>query len=394
MILITENKQEQIDYLAAMKAVQTDHGVGLYKQAFQMLRFATSKNKIHPGDYFEFLLFRPSLSADAKTEFLSYTSNLALNSRLAPPDLANHNSLLADKLLSGLLLKSSGFPVPNIKAVYSENQQYYTPRTLRTRDEIIKFITDKKNLPVFGKPGFGSRSIGCISIIARSPDKTEITLGDMRQVNASELASEIAAHYSDGYLFQEVLEQPGDIQNLVGPTAATIRICTVQLKDGPQVLYAVWKLPKKCKAIDYWGDAGVRGYALIDVADGKVTRVHKKDGLNSGPVTYSISTGKPLIGIAIPDWKTCKDLAISAHNLFPDHGLLGWDIILTKRGPVINEVNTNPLHLIYQNAADRGFFNPDFMPLLRQAQDLITTKQTKRKSRKNTSNRFSLNRKI
>ncbi|MFT5638696.1 MAG: hypothetical protein ACI861_001519, partial [Paracoccaceae bacterium] len=43
--------------------------------------------------------------------------------------------------------------------------------------------------------------------------------------------------------------------------------------------------------------------------------------------------------------------------------LLGWDIGLSKNGPVIVECNTNPLHTLYQLATGEGLLNDRFAPV-------------------------------
>ena len=46
-------------------------------------------------------------------------------------------------------------------------------------------------------------------------------------------------------------------------------------------------------------------------------------------------------------------------------GMLGVDILLSDRGPLVNEVNQNPGHSAYQTAFARGLLNADFLPTLR-----------------------------
>ena len=57
------------------------------------------------------------------------------------------------------------------------------------------------------------------------------------------------------------------------------------------------------------------------------------------------------------------DLAKQAHAMFAQHGAIGTDIVLSDRGPIINELNANPLHGVFQRASFTGLLSPAFRPL-------------------------------
>jgi len=393
-ILVCNKPVENIDYISVMQKVRAEFNVGLYSQVFSMLRLAFGKNKLHPGDYFINRLYRPSLTEQDKKEFLSDKTIRTLNERLSPKTLTSHTNLLVDKLMFGQLLQGFGFSVPDTKAVYSKSLRLNSIPTLGTAADIADFITDKKNLPMFAKPVHGSRGLGCISIVSTSPDRTEVRLGDGQQVSARELADEIVANYSKGYLFQELLVQPPEISAIVGKTVSPVRILTVQTENGVKILYSAWKQPKKGGDVDFWTSSGERGYALVDPASGIVTHFHKGVGLERTEEVNSLATGKPLVGFQIPEWESYKSLAIAAHSLFPDHGVLGWDICITARGPVINEVNSSPFHTMYQKATGRGVMNPDIKPLLDEAQDYADRKLAALKAENTVSLKPTLKRQI
>ncbi len=393
-ILVCDKPVENIDYISVMQKVRAEFNVGLYSQVFSMLRLAFGKNKLHPGDYFTNRLYRPSLTARDKKEFLSYKTVRTLNERLSPKTLTSHANLLVDKLMFGQLLQGFGFSVPDAKAVYSESLRLNSLPTLVSAADIADFITDKKNLPMFAKPVYGSRGLGCISILSTSPDRSEVRLGDGRQVSACDLADEIVANYSKGYLFQELLVQPPEISAIVGKTVSPVRILTVQTANGVKIPYAVWKQPKKGGDVDFWTSSKKRGCALVDPASGIVTHFHIGVGLERTEEVNSLATGKPLVGFQIPEWESCKSLAIAAHSLFPDHGVLGWDICITTRGPVINEVNSNPLHTMYQKATGRGMMNPDIKPLLDEALDYADRKLAVLQAQNKTSRKLTLKRQV
>ena len=52
-------------------------------------------------------------------------------------------------------------------------------------------------------------------------------------------------------------------------------------------------------------------------------------------------TGKQIEGRILEEWPAVRDLAIRAHAAFLHRVLIGWDLALTDKGPVVLEGNTN-----------------------------------------------------
>ena len=76
------------------------------------------------------------------------------------------------------------------------------------------------------------------------------------------------------------------------------------------------------------------------------------------------TTGRTIAGESLPDFAAALDLARAAHASLGDYGILGVDILLSDRGPLVNEANANPHHSLYQVASAQGMLNPDFLPRL------------------------------
>jgi len=56
-------------------------------------------------------------------------------------------------------------------------------------------------------------------------------------------------------------------------------------------------------------------------------------------------------------------MTCEAHALFPEFGIIGWDMAITADGPVIIEANDNSYHALWQLPEGRGILNPDFIPV-------------------------------
>lgn len=70
---------------------------------------------------------------------------------------------------------------------------------------------------------------------------------------------------------QERLALHPDLAVKVGPAVSTLRICTIHPESGPELFYAVLRLPAVDAPID-GGAISTNAVALIDPATGKVVR--------------------------------------------------------------------------------------------------------------------------
>jgi glutathione synthase/RimK-type ligase-like ATP-grasp enzyme len=153
----------------------------------------------------------------------------------------------------------------------------------------------------------------------------------------------------------------------VGPTAATLRLVTIRAGAEPELLYAAMRLPAPGAMFDE-AIAGRIVFANIDPESGRIRRAQDsfRMAMASSLETHP-ATGRPLPGLALPHFRDAVIISLKAHAAFPGHALLGWDIFLTDRGPVLNEANSNPFRMIYQRAAGHGLLNPDLAPKIEAA---------------------------
>lgn len=300
--------------------------------------------------------------------FVDAASNLKLNQSLAS-DAADQTALLRDKYLTGLVLEANGFPVPALKAGYAAERSFGRLPTLATAEALAGWIGDRGNLPAFAKPVDGSMALASIPLRAAEAGMVDI---GARAVDVTALAKEVADAVPRGWLIQELLKQPAEIEALIGPGIGTVRVVTLWEAAGPQVLYGVWRHP----AVGTWVDAAIFGKpnigCALDPATGEVVDAHLGDLFTGRPVTQSLVTPDlALVGYCLPGWSEVVRICCEAHRLFPGHALLGWDIALTERGPVIGELNANPLHMSYQRSFKRGFLHPEHVSRLDAARALM-----------------------
>lgn len=382
-ILKTKPQELKLDLARSLAWAAATHGKGRYRQLREMAALVLGRQKLQPIDYFAYGMFRNTMSADERHRYVSEKSGERLNVRLAPRGQLTQHSLLENKVLAGFALQQAGFPVLETRALYSARFRARTVPHLGTAGDIAEYLGRDGVLPCFGKPVNGSVGVGAASFVALSKDGETLTLGDGREVSLAALADEIVATHGTGYLFQPLIQQHPAVEALNGPATGMLRVVTVRTGNGAQLLYVVQKMPDKGVMADTpIGSAG-NGHALVDPATGAILRAQDARRFCSTPLERSLATDVRLEGSQLPLIPESVELALSAHALFPGHGILGFDIALTRSGPLINEINGSPFHRVYQRAADRGLLNADFLPLLQaaEAETRRMESETGRKSR-------------
>ena len=146
-----------------------------------------------------------------------------------------------------------------------------------------------------------------------------------------------------------------------GDAIGTVRVVTVRDADLPRPLYALWKLPSpRAMSDNFWQE----GSMVAEIADGGLLgRCRIGTGLDGRWIEAHPVSGLRFDSFRVPHFDAALDTANRAHALFPEFGVIGWDIAIGPDGPVIIEANDNPFHGLYQLAYGRGIRNPEFTPV-------------------------------
>lgn len=199
------------------------------------------------------------------------------------------------------------------------------------------------DMRVAGADGFERFCVGKDFVFAKVPDSyggkgvKKITVSDITDYTA--LYKELMA---DRYfLIEEAIKQHPEL-NAINPGAVSnVRIITV-LKDCKVYVYEM-----VLRLDDGSSD-------LISCTDLE-TLINEK-GESVGPVVddeLNVYEKHPVTGfdfknIKVPMMKEAIELALEAALLTPDVRLIGWDIAISEKGPVIIEVNEYPCYTNYQ----------------------------------------------
>lgn len=356
-----------VDLRQSISQVQARTGKGAVRQIFELLGHRFGRHKIPAEEYYEFGLWRPTLSASERAAFVSSSESTALNLRLSPVDRLGLHGFTTNKVLTGLAMRSAGLPMQKPCALFGLAITIPGAANLSTASDISRWLRQDGSLPVFGKPLHKSLCIGAASYMSLADQGKSVVLGDGRSVDTDRLAAEIAANFPKGYLFEPLIRQHPDVVAMTGPAVGALRVLTLREPDGVRVLYLAQRLPAVGAMTDGAQLSVPFSEALIDAESGRIVRVQSMDQIPPDRLLVSNTTGKAFADVVLPYVKEAQTIACEAHRLLVGAGILGFDIALSETGPVINEINSNPYHSIYQRSADRGLLNPEFKPRIEAA---------------------------
>ncbi len=354
----------------SMQRVVAQGGPGPYRQVMDLLRLRLRRIGFNAGEYYCFSLWRKGLTAEYREQILPDSKRTAFNKALMLKTdvdaLTAGTAIIEDKLTTETLMRSLDLPCTLTRAAFSPQKPVPDHVVhLKNGDEIASFLQKTPDLPLFGKPRSGSFANGAVSIVARAESATEITFLNGLSAPIESLASEITTDWLGGYLFQPFYQCQRDLRRITGKAMASVRIATLRTGRGIEPYYAVLRVPSQTAMHD--GDTvNSRIWCVIDLASGAIIRARNPRDAVSPDVTHWLDPDTPLPGYVLPHWEQALANVLRAHEAFPAHGILGWDVFLTDDGALINEVNENPAH-VYQAAAGHGMLTPELSALYARA---------------------------
>lgn len=246
---------------------------------------------------------------------------------------------LNDKLLFDRRCREAGLPVPRPIEPGAPPPSF---------DLILK--------PADGRSGHGLR------LARRLADGRFRLDGRRRPVTSSELVDLAGASRPRALLAERVVNHPA-LAELALDALATLRLTTcVDERGGIEIVTAALRMPgRRGIAIDSLKHGGLA--AAVDMTNGRlgVARGHRRPGVHR---RHPVS-GAAISGLVLPDWPAAMALARDAHGkAFAEYVVVGWDIALTARGPILIEGNSKPSVILAQLTPRRGLGDQRFGALI------------------------------
>ena len=260
---------------------------------------------VFPQEYYHYGFYKKNRK-DKKTYF---TTKLYNKRRKQLSETAYENVIFLDKYVF-----AKGF-----HDFYGRKSLLVTQDT--TKDEIAEFVQDVQK--VVYKPLDACEGRGICSY-------------DVRDYNSiEELCNEIVSRHRGKALLDEWLEQSDKMNAFYSKGVNCIRVYTFLHKGHFEFIDAKVSFGTNSDIVNATLSGNL--FATVDVDSGVITSDLTDYTLNlykTHPVTGFVAKGTKL-----PQWDEVLELAKKAAYVVPQVAYVGWDIALTKNGPVLIEGN-------------------------------------------------------
>ena len=146
------------------------------------------------------------------------------------------------------------------------------------------------------------------------------------------------------YLAEEVISQDERMAYLNPSSVNTVRIVTI-VKESGEVVYALLRVGSGKNSVDSVSCGGM--YTLLSV-EGEAIYPYFCDKDVAYYSRHPVN-GHDLLHFTVPYYKEAVELCKEAARAVPHMRYIGWDIAITKNGPVLVEGNNLPGYDMCQN---------------------------------------------
>jgi hypothetical protein len=173
--------------------------------------------------------------------------------------------------------------------------------------------------------------------------------GGVRLVPASEAESTVTDARHDLVVQERVVQHP-ELRAIHPGGLNTVRVLAVRLPDdGPVLAAAVHRWGNAASGpVDNLSAGGIS--SSVDVATGRLGPARgRARGRHRPEHDRHPDTGAPITGVVVPQWPAVCALALRLMDAFPELDVVGWDIAVSDRGPLVIEGNgASPAVSIFQ----------------------------------------------
>lgn len=331
-----------------MSVARRQTGKSWFTQLREIRELRTMGGRCGATDYYWYRLYDDGyLKGRGRRDFLGWRLlqqfSLALNPRYAVLPAW-------DKIVFAQLAGAAGLPVAPMRACFHPATKLpdSVGLHLRTVEDAARFLRDRANYPMFGKPAFSQGGRGAAYLASYDPATDRIVLLDGRSVSVDEFVRRLVETVDRrfhkpqcGYLFQPPLRPASEIVAITDWSAVcSVRVVCLNAPEGVRVLSAAWKIAVAPSHTDNFGD-GDLGTLLagVDLATGEVSGAVGGFWPDTQVYERHPVTGRRIEGFRLPGWDRVLDACHRAGAVFSLMRVHHWDFALTDDGPVIMELN-------------------------------------------------------
>lgn len=311
-----------------------------------------------PSRYIRSLLYRRHIGDPAA--FLSYAEYDAIRAVMSQ---SPSREVMSDKLLFFRTISESDDVRLPRHLGHTENGCFYgsdgeahsleTASDLRCLlERLLDDVRSHGGTSLFAKPTEGTFGRGVFKVA--SPEPSPKLLQALRTTD---------------YVLQQTVAQHPALAAVYPHSLNTMRITSCHPGSREPEVTSAWIRLGRGGAIVDGGNAG-GFFAGIDLETGRLARfcgtLFDKGGKT---FTHHPDTGHPLLGsgeapFEVPDFAAACEMVRVAARLI-EHPIIGWDVAISTKGPVIIEANSTPIYYFDEVANGGCLSNPILGPYFR-----------------------------
>jgi len=233
-----------------------------------------------------------------------------------------YHKLVDDKFRFYLKLKAHNIPTAEILLHTDREGNIFRSDGKSICSDAARSLLREWDDDIFTKPKSGINGRNCYSL-----RKGENKLDELK--------------FPPKTLYQQQLKQHPIIDQLNSNSVNCVRIDTTVLDGAIQNSAAIIKIGSKSSVVDNLKAS--RGLCVkVDLESGRLaSRGFRSLSHGGGSVTEIPGTQVPLGSVSIPFWSEVLELVQRAAAVCEPLVTLGWDVAITRTGPVIIEANHN-----------------------------------------------------
>ncbi|HBT84764.1 MAG TPA: hypothetical protein DEB12_02510 [Porphyromonadaceae bacterium] len=292
--------------------------------------------------YFPFGFDRKSMSLDkiCKEYIVPYHVFQEKIDRLNTinPKYGKHNGRVftADKFYFNIFLEKLNIPTPKILLYIKEGEILFADEKYlkvydynNIEDELKHFFTN--DMDVFVKPSDGQFGNGIFSLRI---ENNKIYVNN----KLTDIIYLINLITKGDHLIQKRVVQHPLMAAFCSTTLNSVRLQTVVSKSGEIIPFgAGLRIGREGSSVDNWAKGGV--FVGIDMENGKLRKKGFLKPMFGTSCTEHPDTHIPFENFEVPHFKEAVKLAMKLHKIMYRCHSVGWDIAITKDGPVFIEGN-------------------------------------------------------
>ncbi len=297
--------------------------------------------------YFYYLFGFDAKSRKEQNEYFSvkeyYRLMSAINKKLVGGVALDYAVLSHDKFVTTSYLQSLGAPHVRNEAFIIDNRVFWTEGGEDGLESLLntnfEFIYIK---PIHGGQG---KQIICLEI------ETGQFYYQGAQLSVTSLEKQLLGQL---WVVQKKVLQHSELEKFSSSAANTIRINTILKQGKSEFLSSVMRFSVGGSHVDNWHS----GSPLVPI-DHETGTLREKGYYE--PKKYIVTTIAehpdskiPFKGYKIPFYEEAVEIALWVHKFYYYSFILGFDFVVTEKGPLIIEINPTPSPSLAQFSHDNG----------------------------------------